>query len=69
MLEERIHDLRPSIEKTDALLLETDKATGISTLKHQVTKVVVAYRPTSVLCRCRAYPCMEMPPPPLEDKV
>jgi hypothetical protein len=69
MLEERIRDLRPSIEETDALLLETDKATRISTQKHQVTEVDVAYRPTGVLCRCRARPCMEMLPPPLEDKV
>jgi hypothetical protein len=69
MLEERICDLRPFVEETNALLLETDKATGISTQKHQVTEVVVTYRPTGVLCRCRACPCMEMLPPPLEDKV
>jgi hypothetical protein len=41
MLEERIRDLRPSVEETDALLLKTDKTTGISTQKHRVNEVVV----------------------------
>jgi hypothetical protein len=69
MLEERTRDLRPSVEETNALLLETEKTTGISTQEHRVTQVVVTYRPTGVLCRRRACPRMEMPPPPLEDKV
>jgi hypothetical protein len=69
MLEERICNLQPSAEKTYALLLETNKTTGISTQEHRVTQVVVAYRPMGALCRCRAYACIEMPPPPLEDKV
>jgi hypothetical protein len=56
MLEERIRDLWPSVEETDALLLETDKTTGISTQKHQVTQVVVTYRP-------RAY-CLGAEPVP-----
>jgi hypothetical protein len=43
MLEERIRDLRPSVEETDALLFGIDKTTGISTQKHQITQVVVAY--------------------------
>jgi hypothetical protein len=69
MLEERIRDLRPFVEETYALHLETDKITGISAQKHQVTQFVVAYRPTDVICRYRACPCIEMPPPLLEDKV
>jgi hypothetical protein len=67
MLEERIRDLRPFVEETDSLHLETDKITGISAQKHRVTQVVVAYQPTDVLCRYRVCPCIEMPPPPLED--
>jgi hypothetical protein len=58
-----------SLETDKATSLETDKATGISTQKHRVTEVVVAYRPTSILCRCRACPYLEMLPPPLEDNV
>jgi hypothetical protein len=69
MLEERIRDLRPFAEETDALHLETNKIMGISPQKHRVTQVVVAYQPTGVLCRHRAYPYIEMPLPPLEDKV
>jgi hypothetical protein len=69
MLEERICDLRPFVEETDALHLETEKTTGTSTQKRRVTQVVVAYRPTGVLCRYIACPCIEMPPPPLEDNV
>jgi hypothetical protein len=43
MLEERIHDLRPSVEETNALLLKTDKVVEISAQKHWVTQVGVTY--------------------------
>jgi hypothetical protein len=43
MLEKRIRNLRPFVEEADALLLETDKTTGILTLKHRVTQVVITY--------------------------
>jgi hypothetical protein len=69
MLKKRICDLQPFVEEKNALHLETDKTTGISTEKHRVTQAVVACRPTGVMCRYRACPCIEMPPPPLEDKV
>jgi hypothetical protein len=41
MLEERIQDLRPSVEETDTPLLKTDEAAGISAQEHRVTQVVV----------------------------
>jgi hypothetical protein len=42
MLKERIQDLRPFVEETDALLLKTDEVAGISAQEHRVTQVDVA---------------------------
>jgi hypothetical protein len=69
MLEEIIRDLRASAEETYALLLENRQGNEILHTETPGNEVVIAYRHTGVLWRCRACPCMEILLPPLEDKV